>query len=297
MPPQGVELFEHEKILSYEELTVIIEAAAQLGITSIRLTGGEPLVRRGIIPFIKVISKIGGIDDIAITTNGILLREMAGDLKRAGVKRVNISLDTLDKEKYKNITGKDHLNTVLSAIDKSLEVGLEPIKINVVLLKDFNVNEIIDFVEMTLKKPIHVRFIEMMPLGTESKKAWKDNYIPWTYPLEVVRGKFDIKEHGGPKGQGPAKYYTIPNSQGTFGVISAVSEHFCSQCNRIRLTSDGKIRTCLFGEGEYDIKKIAHTGDIKAVKEALITAVHKKPEGYQIQDTTVTNRFMSQIGG
>lgn len=296
MPPSGVDLYEHEKILTYEELILIIKAAAQLGVSSIRLTGGEPLIRRGLIPFIKVVSAIEGIDDIAITTNGVLLGEMAEDLKNAGVNRLNISLDTLKVDKFKEITGTNALYKVLESIEKATQLGFDPVKLNVVLLKEHNVNEILDFVELTKLKPLHIRFIEMMPLG-ESSENWGKSYISWTDALEIIKKKYTVEESQGPKGKGPAKYYTIPNAMGTFGFINAVSEHFCASCNRIRITSDGYIKTCLFGESEMNLKSICQEGDLEKVKTAIEKCVFDKPQKHHIKDTTTTSRFMSQIGG
>lgn len=295
MPPNGVDLYGHDKILTYEELLLIIKAVAELGINSIRLTGGEPLIRRGLIPFIKTVSNIDGIDDIAITTNGVLLEEMADDLKKAGVNRVNISLDTLNKDKFKEITGNDQFDKVFRAINKSIEVGFNPVKINVVLLKGFNEGEILDFVKLTKDKSLHVRFIEMMPLG-ESKNNWTAGYMPWNDALELVKREFEVRESSGPKGSGPAKYYTIPGFLGTFGFITPVGEHFCHQCNRIRLTSDGFLKTCLFGNNEVNLKELSKTGDINKIKEAIIKSINEKPEKHQITNHNVS-RFMSQIGG
>lgn len=295
MPPNGVDLYGHDKILTYEELLLIIKASAQLGINSIRLTGGEPLIRRGLIPFIKTVSNIDGIEDIAITTNGVLLEGMADDLKRAGVKRVNISLDTLKRDKFQKITGKDDFDKVFRAINKSIQVGFNPVKINVVLLKGFNEDEILDFVKLTKDKPLHVRFIEIMPLG-ESKNSWTAGYIPWTDALELVKREFEVRESFGPKGSGPAKYYTIPDFIGTFGFITPVGEHFCGQCNRIRLTSDGFLKTCLFGNNEVNLKELSKTGDIEKIKKAIVKGINEKPEKHQISNHEVS-RFMSQIGG
>lgn len=296
MPPNGVDPIEHERILRYEELILIIEAAAQLGISSIRLTGGEPLIRKGVIPFIKLISSIEGIDDIALTTNGVLLGEMGQDLKKAGISRVNISLDTLDREKYKKITGKDSLHKVINSIDASFGLGFNPIKINVVLLKDYNFDEVLDFVNMSKDRPLHIRFIEMMPLG-ESPGNFNRSFVSWSNALAIVKTHYNVRENSGPNGKGPAKYYNIDGFQGTFGFITAVSEHFCQQCNRVRITSDGKLKTCLFGENEVNLKKLSQLGDIEKIKEALILAIMKKPQSHNIKSNTTTSRFMSQIGG
>jgi cyclic pyranopterin phosphate synthase len=241
------------------------------------------------------VSNIDGIDDIAITTNGVLLEEMADDLKKAGVNRLNISLDTLNKDKFKEITGRDQFEKVFKGINKSIEVGFEPVKINVVMLKNFNEGEILDFVKLTKDKPLHVRFIEMMPLG-ESKNNWTAGYMPWNDALELVKREFEVRESSGPKGSGPAKYYTIPGFLGTFGFITPVGEHFCHQCNRIRLTSDGFLKTCLFGNNEVNLKKLSKTGDINKIKEAIIKSINEKPEKHQITNHNVS-RFMSQIGG
>ncbi|WP_350343582.1 GTP 3',8-cyclase MoaA [Proteinivorax tanatarense] len=296
MPSSGVELMEHNKMITYEELIIILRASAKLGIKSVRLTGGEPLIKKGFLPFVKTVSKIPGIEDIALTTNGTLLSEMAKDLKDSGINRLNISLDTLQKEKFKKITGFDKLSETLAGIDKAIDLGFEPIKLNVVLLKNYNLEEIGDFVKLTIDKPLHVRFIEMMPLGQVTDN-WKASYISWEDVLADVKNKFNICKTKGPQGKGPASYYHVPSAKGTLGFISAVSNHFCDECNRLRVTSDGKLKTCLFSDGEVDLKAAANTNDVDKVIEALKNGIKQKPRGHDIDRDTTTHRFMSQIGG
>ncbi|MFC1899667.1 GTP 3',8-cyclase MoaA [Chloroflexota bacterium] len=299
MPPDGIELMEHDNILSYEEIFNIISAAADLGITKIRLTGGEPLSRLVLPELVRMIKQIKTIDDIALTTNGLLLGRYAAELKEAGLNRVNISLDTLKQDKFEHITRRSgKLSEVLSNIEMARNIGLNPVKINVVVVAGVNDDEILDFAGKTISDGWHVRFIELMlPVGVStnsnqfiSAKEIKKRLNPLG-KMESYRG--DIT------GNGPAKYFRFPHSEGSVGFITPVSEHFCHQCNRLRLTSDGILRPCLLSEDEIDLKTPLRNGSsAEELRNLIKKAVTIKPlshhidKGYMPQD-----RPFSQVGG
>lgn len=299
MPEQGIELKHHQEILRLEEFLRIINVAAQLGVKKVRITGGEPLVRRGIVDFISSINEINGIDDIALTTNGALLEKMAVSLKRAGLRRINISLDTLISEKFSAITRVGSLETVLKGIDKSLEVGFEPVKINTVVINGFNFDEVLDFVALTKDKPLHVRFIELMPIG-ETEEWDEKKFVPADKILELIQAQYQVVSSTGVKGAGPAKYMTVPGHKGSIGFITAMSNHFCHQCNRIRLTSEGKLRPCLHGSNELDLKNLLRAGCTdQQLKEVFLQAINEKPgqHGLKERELSTKEKMMFQIGG
>ncbi|MDW7675924.1 MAG: GTP 3',8-cyclase MoaA [Bacillota bacterium] len=299
MPEAGIQLKNHSEILSLEEFIKLISLSAEMGINKVRITGGEPLVRKGIVDFISEINKISGIDDISLTTNGALLKEKAVSLKEAGLSRVNISLDTLDESKFISITRTGDLQTVLAGIEKSIEVGFEPVKLNVVIMAGFNENEIFDFVELTREKPLHVRFIELMPIGETEK--WDDSkYISSEAILNLINNKYQIINSTGIKGAGPAKYMTVVGHQGTIGFISALSNHFCSQCNRLRLTSEGMLRPCLHGSKEIDLRTPLRSGfSDDRLKEIILQALWEKPMKHSMKEEgwKAAEKMMYQIGG
>jgi cyclic pyranopterin phosphate synthase len=246
MPPQGVTSRTRDEILRMEEILRVAEVAIQLGINKFRLTGGEPLLRKGVIPFIRSLALLPGVEDIAVTTNGTLLLEMGEQLWDAGVKRLNISLDTLDSEKFNRITRGGNLKQVWDGIEKVLEIGFAPVKLNIVALRNFNDREWADFARLTLDYPLHVRFIELMPIGTSWTMAG-DSFVSCEEIVSVIEqelGELNPAKSG-VRGCGPAEYYTLPNSKGSIGFIHAMSNHFCADCNRLRLTADGKLRPCL----------------------------------------------------
>ncbi len=288
----------HDDILRYEEIYQIAQAAASLGINKIRLTGGEPLARLNLSQLVKMLSRIESIDDIALTTNGILLARYAAELKAAGLKRVNVSLDTLQRDKFKRITGADKLNDVLAGIEAAHQVGLEPVKINTVALRGINDNEVLDFARKTVEDGWHVRFIEFMPfasngaepLGTVSAREIRECLKPLG-SLEPVTGTV---------GNGPAKYYRLPGASGTIGFITPMTEHFCGSCNRLRLTSDGHLRPCLLDEDEVDLKEaLRHGASIEDLKQLIRKAVSIKREHHRLAEGICTpeGRPMCQIGG
>lgn len=294
MPEEGFQdLIPHDEILSYEEIVDLARAGAELGISKVRLTGGEPLVRRDILRLVEKLHGIPGIEEIDITTNGVLLEHMAADLKRAGIHRVNISLDTLDEDKYRNITRGGDLQKVLRGIDASLKAGLTPLKINTVALKGFNDDEFGDIIALTKDQPISVRFIELMPIGHNDLGGdygfISNQEILSRFPELVPeeRERFSV-----------AVNYRLPGAKGTVGFISALSNHFCAECNKIRLTSDGKIKPCLHSNEEIDMKQALQTHSHQIVLDALAESVGHKIEHHLLNEGAAPiERNMNKIGG
>jgi len=305
-PEEQFEFIPHEEILRYEEIVEIIEEAVNLGVTKVRITGGEPLARKGVVDFIKKLREIKKLEDISLTTNGFFLSEYAEKLKDAGLNRVNISLDSLQEEKYKRITRGGSLEKALKGIDSALKAGLLPIKINTVLIRGINDDEVEDFVRLTLGRPLNIRFIEFMPSGEELKDNYRDKFISVLEIKESLAEKYSFRPVDINSGDGPAKYYQIKGGQGTIGFITALSQHFCKTCNRIRLTSEGKLRPCLFSNMEVDIKQAIRNAktDDKIIRSKIIRnnigeAISIKPEGHKLNEK-FSNRDsfkMSKIGG
>jgi len=297
MPADGVQLMSHRDILSYEEICVIVQAAAELGINKVRITGGEPLVRSGLPRLIQMLASIDAIDDISLTTNGTLLGGYAAELKAAGLHRVNVSLDTLKPEKFEFITRGRGFSDVLEGMEVARSVGLNPVKINTVVMAGINDDELPDFAAKTINEEWHVRFIELMPV------AGKETATPLFVPVSDMRHRLELLGKLEPclpsVGNGPAKYFRLPHAKGTIGFITPVSEHFCFRCNRLRLTSDGKLRPCLLAEDEIDLRQPLRSGASSAgLKQLIEQAVANKPlrhhlaEGFAPKD-----RPFSQVGG
>lgn len=294
MPEAGVSnLIPHSEILSFEEIIRLTKAAAKLGIKKIRLTGGEPLVRNSVNDLISKINEIDGIEEIVITTNGVRLAEMADDLKKAGLKRVNISLDTLDPKKFAEITRGGDLSKVLEGIEAAKRVGLTPIKINTVALGGFNDDEFGDFIELTRDHDISVRFIELMPIGHadvgEGYGFISNQELIDRFPELVPepKKKFSV-----------ATEYRLPGAIGTVGFISALSNHFCAECNKIRLTSDGKIKPCLHSNEEIPMKPVLMNGTDEEVLAALAESIGHKVEHHMLNEGAAPiDRDMNKIGG
>lgn len=293
MPEKGIEKKEHREILSIETIEKVAEAAVKLGITKIRLTGGEPLVRRGILDLVHNIAalKEHGLKELGLTTNGLLLKNYAEDLKKAGLTRVNISIDSLDPEKYKHITRGGNVKDVMEGIRAAKEAKLFPLKINAVLIGGFNDDEIEDFVNLTMADDIEVRFIELMPLGEASE--WDtDHFLSNDEILKRVPTLISMPS----KGHGSvARLYKLPNSKGKVGLISPLSSHFCHYCNRIRLTPDGKLKPCLHSNVEIDIKNYAES----ELEQFLMDGIKAKPIRHCIQSSEYEPviRNMHEIGG
>jgi cyclic pyranopterin phosphate synthase len=285
------------EILSYEEIERLARVTASLGINKVRLTGGEPLVRPDLAALVCMISQIAGIDDISLTTNGVLLSRYAAELKEAGLDRVNVSLDTLKADRFKRITGQDKLNEVLAGIAAANRAGLQPVKINMVVMQGINDGEVIDFARMTIDPGWHVRFIEFMPLGTPEAEALK------TVSTEEIRQRFltlgKLEPYIGKTGNGPARYYRLPGAKGTIGFISPMTEHFCHSCNRLRLTADGQLRPCLLDDDEVNLKEALRNGaSTEKLKELIQKAVAIKRERHHLNEGSgPPERPMRQIGG
>ncbi|PKQ19931.1 MAG: GTP 3',8-cyclase MoaA [Actinobacteria bacterium HGW-Actinobacteria-6] len=313
MPPDGVPWKGHEEILSWEEIERFAAVAAGEGISKIRLTGGEPLVRAGIVEHVRRLRAVTGIESIAITTNGTLLPKYAAELVEAGLTRVNISLDTLDAETYTNITRGGKLDDVLAGIEAAFDAGMDPVKINVVVVRSLE-QDLLGFARMTLDRPVHVRFIEYMPVGgaedgvacasTEGEGWTEADHVPSDETLAMLSaggaaagfGELaPVARDDAPGGWGPAHYYRFPGAKGTLGVISPLSHHFCGECNRLRLTADGRLRTCLFSDDELDVRTILRTGTEADIHELIQRALAAKPESHNMRVGTL--RRMSQIGG
>lgn len=294
MPEEGVEWKESSEILRYEEMELIIQAAVNAGIRKVRITGGEPLVRKNVVSFIEYISKMPEIEDISMTTNGFYLADKLPALKAAGLKRVNISLDTLNSTNFEKITGRSGLDKVLAAIELALELGLYPVKVNMVLLKGINEDDALRLASWTKEKDIDVRYIELMPLGG----AGKEYFLPVQVIEERLNslGKLiDCQE----KGNGPALYKKFSGAAGKIGFISPLSNHFCHRCNRMRLTADGKLKPCLISPVEVDIKSALRQGaSVEELTEIFKQAVRLKPERHHLNEEIYQGkRKMSQIGG
>lgn len=290
MPEEGICKKSHDEMLTEDELVSAVKAASMLGITKLRITGGEPLIKKNIIPICKRCSEIEGINELCVTTNGILLSGIAEDLKRAGVSRLNISLDTLDEDKYRYITRGGELRDAINGIKAAFEVGFDNIKINSVLIGGFNEGEIKGLAELTVRYPLDLRFIELMPM--EGNRCFgKEAFIPCSVVNDVLPELVSEKLNSG-----VAKMFRLPGAIGRIGLISPVSNHFCAECNRIRLTADGKIKPCLHSEAEISIKGKSGDEMLKDFRRAIL----EKPAWHgELSYGCISHsgRNMNRIGG
>ena len=290
MPEDGVCKKSHMDMMTEDEIIMAVEAAAELGIRKVRITGGEPLVKKNIVSICRRTADVPGIQEVCLTTNGVYLPRLAKELKEAGVKRINLSLDTLDEGKYAHITRVGKLADFMAGLEAALEAGFEKVKINAVLIGGFNDDEIVPLAELTRKHPVDVRFIELMPMY-DSGEFGVNAYIPYTKVLEQLPDAVAVAHDGG-----DAKLYRLPGAKGNIGLISPVSAHFCGQCNRIRLTADGKLKPCLHAADEYSLKGL----DAAGMKEVLQQAIWNKPTWHGDLDAvhrSQAGRNMNEIGG
>ena len=290
MPAEGVCKRSHTDMLTEDEMIMAVRAAAEIGVTKVRITGGEPLVKRNILSICERTAAVPGIEEVCITTNGILLPQLAPDLKKAGVKRLNLSIDTLDEEKYAYITRIGTMDKALAGIEAALSAGFEKVKVNSVLIGGFNDDEIEKLVSLTVDNPIDVRFIELMPMY-DSGDFGKEAYLPATAVLDKVP---ELREVEGETGV--ARMFALPGAKGRVGLINPVSSHFCATCNRIRLTADGKLKPCLHSSTEYSIKGLSYEETLAQFKRAVLD----KPECHaelSSESRSEAGRNMNQIGG
>lgn len=306
MPPEGIVLRGHDEMLSYDDIARLVRIAAdRFGIRHVRLTGGEPLARKHIDELVATLSATPGIEAVALTTNGSALPQLAGALKRAGLARVNISLDTLDADQFHAITRRGHLQDTLDGIEAALEQGFDPVKINCVSVRSLH-QDFLGFAKMTLDRPLHVRFIEYMPIGDTGcgGTGWTaDDIIPSAELRQLIDNSLSAEGLGplepaagsAPTTWGPAETWRIPSAVGTVGFITPMSNHFCGNCNRIRVTADGKLRPCLFSDLEYPALDVLRRGTDEQVAQVIANAIRMKPADHY--DKVGTERSMSQIGG
>ncbi len=299
MPEAGLPWIPKAEILTFEEIERIVAAAASVGVRSIRLTGGEPLVRRDLASLVRALAATPGIDDIAISTNGLLLAEHAHELARAGLRRANISLDTLREDRFETIARRPGLARVLAGIDAAIDAGLGPIKLNCVVIRGTNDDELLAFAELTRTREVYVRFIELMPV-VENASVQQDAYLSATEMLARIGERQGLVPVPGPGGNGPARYFAFPGARGAVGVISPLSHDYCETCNRVRLTADGRLRLCLFGDFDIDLRTPVRAGaDRDALARLFRGGMLIKPERHHLAlgEPGSRMRAFSEIGG
>lgn len=297
MPAEGIPKLRHGETLSYEELLRVSREAVALGIEKIRITGGEPLVRKGIVDFAGRLARIPGLRELVLTTNGLQLAELAGPLRRAGVQRINISLDSLRPETFSFITRGGELQRVLDGIAAAERAGFPPVKINMVVMGGINDDELLDFAALTIDRPCTVRFIEYMP--TLKDDGWSSRCVPGGEILERIGRRYPLLPLVSGEMAGPARNFKIQGAAGAIGIITPVSGHFCDQCNRIRVTAAGMARGCLFSGGGIDLKPLLAAGDDDLLREALRSLIVGKPGRHHLADDAGDHGTvaMSRIGG
>lgn len=297
MPNNNFEMMECADILRYEDILFASEVFASLGVNRIRITGGEPLVRKDLCQFLDKLTKIDNIQEVMLTTNGSLLNKYAHDLYEAGVKRLNISLDSLNHEKNKYITGVDKTEDILAGIKKAAKIGFKPIKVNSVIIRDFNDDEIVQFAELSAKYNIICRFIEFMPIG--NSENWNENNIVYGSEILERLSAFEPQEMEKDINSGPAVNYKL-NNGGIIGIITPISKHFCSECDKLRITADGKIRPCLLSDNEIDIKKALQSRNKDLLIKQIMQALNIKHDEHNVSvgdENHDFKRTMSKIGG
>lgn len=290
MPAEGVCKKSHGDMLSEDEIILAVEAAASLGIRKIRITGGEPLIKKNIVSICRRTAAVPGIEEVCLTTNGILLPQLGKALKDAGVKRINLSLDTLDPDKYAYITRIGRLEDFRKGLDAAFEAGFEKVKVNAVLIGGFNDDEIVSLANLTRDYPLDMRFIELMPI-LDSDEFGEAAYVPYSRVLENLPEAVPVEPDGG-----VAKLYRLPDAKGNVGLISPINAHFCAECNRLRLTQDGKLKPCLHGADEYNIKGLT----LAEMKQVMEQAIWNKPVWHGDLDAlhrSHAGRNMHEIGG
>ncbi|MBM14784.1 MAG: GTP 3',8-cyclase MoaA [Nitrospina sp.] len=299
MPADNVEFMDRSKLLSFEEIQRVAQIVSRMGINRLRLTGGEPLMRKNLPELIKMLNEVDGIDDIAMTTNAYFLKDQAQSLKEAGLKRLNVSLDALDPDKFRDVNRRDCLQSVLDGLDTARKVGFKSIKINAVAVRNFSETEIMNLIKMGRSDGFEIRFIEFMPL--DSDKVWeRDKVLLGHEIVEMIKKNYELVPIDNSLEIGPASEYEFADGKGKLGIITAVSNPFCDHCNRIRMTADGKLRTCLFSTQETNLKELIRSGATdETIIETIKKAVLLKEPGHKINldDFERPTRAMHAIGG
>ncbi len=298
MPAEGVDLKPRDHILSFEEIMRLAELLVSRGVTKIRLTGGEPLIRKELVQLVERLATLEGLQELTITTNGLLLSRKLTDLQRAGITGFNISLDTLREDRFLHITRRKGLDTVLDAIRMTVEAGYDPVKVNCVVIRGFNEDELVDFVAMTREMPIEMRFIEYMPFDGNTWHT--DKFLPYREMVDIIQQRWPDFEAEGGDDLEIAKRWQVPGHQGKVGFISSMSDHFCAGCNRIRITADGKLKVCLFGANEVNLRDMMRAGiEDDRLLETVQSALARKAASHAGMDVLATseNRPMILIGG
>ena len=298
VPHDLIPKLSHSEILTYEEILRVVRIATRLGISKVRVTGGEPLVRKGVYDFLEKLTATEGLKDVSLTTNGVLLKDNLLKIKSAGIARINVSLDTLNREKYHQITGFDEFERVWQGIEKAHEMGFYPIKLNIVALHGINDDELIEMARLTFRRPIHVRFIEYMPIGKSDFNT--DSLLLVPEIKERIRTIGDLTAVQGVQHDGPAQRYKFKDAKGEIGFIPALSQHFCNKCNRLRLTASGHLRPCLLTDHQEDLKGLLRTGcSDQALADIFFRAIQHKPADHNlaIQNPTSVCSQMRAIGG
>jgi len=296
--PEEMTFKPRDEILTDVELLVLVRAGADLGVRKIRLTGGEPTVRANIVELVARIAQVPVIQDIGMTTNGVRLAQLAAPLARAGLQRINVSLDSLDREKFRRITRWGHLEDVLAGLDAARTAGLRPVKINTVVVRGFNEDDVVDLARLTLAHDYAVRFIEMMPFG--SVAGFQTNaYVPSRETMARIETALGPLTPLDVSGYDPARTYRVDGARGVLGFISSVSEPFCAQCGRVRLTAEGRLRLCLLRDDEVDLRTPLRSGaTYEEIRERFRAAAYRKPWGHGLARGVIPRqRIMSQIGG
>ena len=299
MPEQGLPWLARRQILDYEEITEIVRVMAGMGLRRLRITGGEPLVRRDLTTLVRALAAVPGIDDIALSTNAVLLEPIAGELRAAGVRRVNVSLDSLRPDRVDSIARRPGSHEhIFEGLDAAERAGFEPIKINTVIMRGRNDDELEDFARITMERPWHVRFIEVMPVG-ENLGVSANEYVSAFDMLDALKRIGDLEPVPGPPGNGPATYFRFAGARGTVGVITPMSHNYCERCNRMRLTADGKLRPCLFGNLETNLRDPLRRGE--PLQPLVEETLRIKPERHYLVQGSATGSggllALSQVGG
>ncbi|MBI4432339.1 MAG: GTP 3',8-cyclase MoaA [Candidatus Omnitrophica bacterium] len=299
MPKGPLHPLGEDEFLNMEETVAIISLFAELGISKVRLTGGEPLLKKGVPELVERVKGFPGMQEVVMTTNGVLLKHFAGDLKKAGLDRINVSLDTLDRDNFKRITGADKLNEVLEGIQAAGQAGIGPIKINAVLMKGVNDHEILDLVRFAVENAFQIRFIEWMPTASEIQSIRENRFLSAEFAQKAIEEKYSLMpDHSSP--HAPARSFFIQGSASRVGFISPLSNAFCAQCNRLRLKANGMLKTCLHGKEDLDIRSLLRQGlSRESIKRQIASVVFDRPEEHFLNQPSVAHHdfVMTAVGG